>query len=80
MPYSYFEWLQGFFIVYSTISSTVYTPAFEQFGALYMQNHDDKYPARPGFEPGSSRLQAPCSRYEWAIGAGLHGLCINWTL
>ena len=28
--------------------------AFEQFGALYMQNHDDKYPARPGLEPGTS--------------------------
>ena len=33
--------------------------AFEQFGALYMHNHDEKYPARPGFEPGTSRLQAP---------------------
>ena len=32
--------------------------AFEQFGALYMHNHDDKYPSRPGFEPGTSRLQA----------------------
>ena len=32
--------------------------AFEQFGALYMQNHNDKYPARQGFEPGTSRLQA----------------------
>ena len=28
--------------------------AFEQFGALFMPNHDDKYPARPGFEPGTS--------------------------
>ena len=33
--------------------------AFEQFGALYMLNHDDKYPSRPEFEPGSPRLQAP---------------------
>ena len=32
---------------------------FEQFGALYMHNHDDKYPARPRFESGTSRLQAP---------------------
>ena len=24
-----------------------------------MHNHDNKYPARPGFEPGTSRLQAP---------------------
>ena len=23
-----------------------------------MHNHDDKYQARPGFEPGTSRLQA----------------------
>ena len=38
--------------------------AFEQFGALYMHNHDDKYPARPGFEPGTSRLQAPVDTNE----------------
>ena len=31
---------------------------FEQFAALYMHNRDDKYPARPGFEPSISRLQA----------------------
>ena len=30
--------------------------AFGQFGALYMHNHDDKYPSRPGFEPGTPRL------------------------
>ena len=23
-----------------------------------MHAHDDKYPARPGFEPGTSKLQA----------------------
>ena len=40
--------------------------AFEQLGALYINNHDDKYPARPGFKPGTSRL----SRYQWAIGTG----------
>ena len=33
--------------------------AFKQFGALYMHNHDAKYPARPEFKPGTSRLQAP---------------------
>ena len=38
--------------------------AFEQFGALYMHNHDDKYPARPGFAPGTSRLQAPVDTNE----------------
>ena len=38
--------------------------AFEQFGALYMHNYDDKYPARPGFEPGTSKLQAPVDTNE----------------
>ena len=38
--------------------------AFEQFGALQMHSHDDKYPSRPGFEPGSSRLQAPVDTNE----------------
>ena len=35
--------------------------AFEQFRALYMHKHDDKYPPRPGFERATSRLQAPVS-------------------
>ena len=39
--------------------------AFEQFGALYMHNHDDKYPSRPGFEPGTPRLQAPVDTNEY---------------
>ena len=38
--------------------------AFEQFGALYMHNHDDKYPSRPVFEPGTPRLQAPVDTNE----------------
>ena len=33
-----------------------------------MHNHDVKYPARPGFEPGTSVTSH--SRYERAIGAG----------
>ena len=37
--------------------------AFEQFGALYIYNHDE-YPARRGFEPGTSRLQALVDTYE----------------
>ena len=32
--------------------------AFEQFGALHMHDHDDKYPSRAEFEPGTPRLQA----------------------
>ena len=38
--------------------------AFELFGVLYMHNHDYKYPARPGFEPGISRLQATVDTSE----------------
>ena len=38
--------------------------AFEQFGALYMHSHDDKYPAQPGFEPGTPRFQAPVDTNE----------------
>ena len=38
--------------------------AFEQFVALYIHNHDDKYPARPVFEHGTCRLQAPVDTNE----------------
>ena len=37
--------------------------AFEQFGALYMYNHDNN-PSRPGFEHGTPRLQAPVDTNE----------------
>ena len=29
-----------------------------------MHNHDEKYPSRPGFEPGTSMLQAPVDTNE----------------
>ena len=32
--------------------------AFEQFGALYMHNPDDKHPIRPGFEPSTCEFRA----------------------
>ena len=55
--------------------------AFEQFGALYMHNDDDKYLALPGFEPGTSRLQAPVDANGPSRPAGLpdirHILKIN---
>ena len=38
--------------------------AFEQFGALYMHNQDDKYPTRLGFEPPTSMLQGPVDTNE----------------
>ena len=44
--------------------------AFQQFGALYLHNHVDKSPARPGFEP--SQVTSP-SEYEWTIWAGRVG-------
>ena len=46
--------------------------AFEQYGALYMHNHDDKYPSRPGFEPGTPRLQAPVDTNEPSGPAAAH--------
>ena len=30
-----------------------------------MHNHGDKYPARPGLEPGTPRLQAPVDTNEF---------------
>ena len=38
--------------------------AFEQFEALYMHNHDDKYLSRPGLERGTPRLQDPVDTNE----------------
>ena len=38
--------------------------AFEQFGELYMHRQDDKYLSRPGFEPGTPRLQAQVDMNE----------------
>ena len=50
--------------------------AFEQFGALYMHNHDDKYPSRPGFEPCTPRLQAPVDTNELS-GPATTGLTLS---
>ena len=41
-----------------------------------MHNHDDKYPARPGFESGTSRLQAPVDTNE-PSGAESHHITWN---
>ena len=29
-----------------------------------MHSHDDKYPSRPGFEPGTPRIQVPVDTNE----------------
>ena len=58
---------QGFFTVHSTVgllSAHCALHAFEQFGTLYMHNHGDKWAARRGFKPGTSRLKAPLDTNE----------------
>ena len=49
---------------------------FGKFGPLYMHNHDDKYPFRPGFEPGTPRLQAPVDTNEPSGPATYFGRCL----
>ena len=50
-----------------------------------MHNYDDKYPTRPAFEPGTSRLQAPVDTNEPSgpahmPGAGSRGLVDSQVL
>ena len=61
MSYFYLAWLQVR-VLYSALlyrRQRYALHSFKQLGALYMHNHDDKYPARPGFKPSTSGLQAP---------------------
>ena len=37
-----------------------------------MQNHDDKYPSRPGYETGTPRLQALVDTNEPSSGIKIH--------
>ena len=39
-----------------------------------MHNQDDKYPARPGFEPGTYRLQAPDDTNERPSGSAYRSI------
>ena len=59
MPYSHrmMSRVSYHFIVYNTIDNCT-CQAFEQFGALYMHNLDNKYPTRPGFEPSTAEFRA----------------------
>ena len=41
-----------------------------------MHGHDDKYPARPGFEPGTSGLQTPVDTNEPSGRAGSDIECV----
>ena len=54
--------------------------AFEQFQTLYMHSHDDKYPAPPGFEPSTSRLQAPVDTNEPSGPAIYTNTIHDWML
>ena len=55
--------------------------AFEQFGALYMHNQNDKYPSRPGFEPGSPRYKPQSVRMSHqgrpCTSCGEHDITMN---
>ena len=39
---------------------------------MYMHNHDEKYSSRPGFEPGTPRLQAPVDTNELSGPASIY--------
>ena len=64
MPYSYFEWLQGFFIVYSTIDSTVHSMPLNSLEhcictTTMMTNirpDRDSNLVPPGYKPQSIRM------------------------
>ena len=60
--YSYFEWLQGFFIVHSTIGSTVHSMPLNSL--VHCICTTTMTNIRPGFETGTSRLQAPVDTNE----------------
>ena len=42
-----------------------------------MHNRDDKYPARPGFEPDTSRLQAPFNANEPRTQQTRHAMLVH---
>ena len=79
MPYSYRMTSRVLYsLVYSNVDSTA---NFEQFGALYMHNLDDKYPTRPGFKSNTSfepqpdlmsyRSRPYCGEPPWPRGGVL---------
>ena len=43
-----------------------------------MHNHDDKYPSRPGFEPGTPRLQALVDTNEPSGPAYTTKYTVSW--
>ena len=79
MPYSYFEWLQGFFIVHSIIGSTVHSMPLNSLEhcicTITMTNirpDRDSNLVPPGYKPQSIRMShrgRPQTRGDWSITA-----------
>ena len=70
MPYSYFEWLQGFFIVHNTLYSALYTPCLWTVWSTVYAQPRWQISVPTGIRTWYPQVTSP-SRYEWAIGAGL---------
>ena len=75
MPYSYFEWLQGFFIVHSIIGSTVHFMPLNSLRNIYARSRW-QISVPTGIRTWYPQVTSP-SRYEWAIGAGLKHVMIG---
>ena len=77
MPYSYFEWLRGFFIVQSTIGSTVHSiPLNSLEHCICTTTMTNIRPDRdsnlvpPGYKPQSIRMSHRGRPGEWILDAG----------
>ena len=75
MPYSYFGWLQGFFIVHSTISSTVHSRPLNSLEHCISTTTMTNTPPT-GIRSWYLQVTSP-GRYEWAIGAGHHRMWLG---
>ena len=69
MPYSHFEWLQGFFIVHSIPQAALYTPGLWTVWSTVYAQPRRQISDQTGIRTCYLQVISP-SRYEWAIGAG----------
>ena len=69
MSHSSFEWLQGFFIVRSTIGSTVHSMPLDSLEHCICKTTMTNI--RPDRDSNLVPQVTSPSRYKWAIGAGL---------
>ena len=84
IPYSYFQWFQGFFIVHNTIGSTVHCRPLNSLEHCICTTVTTNIRPLPGFEPGTSRLQAAVDTNEPSgpanyTYAGNHVVCNTWN-